>query len=355
MAETAKPKLSVLMAVYNGETYLREALHGLLGQSFEDFEVIAVDDGSTDSTFAILDEYAARDIRIQVVRSERNEGLAKALNRGLSHCRAEYVARADADDISLPERFETQLNFLKDNPQTGVLSSASLSIDEHGKEGAWSIPSLDHDEIQFRLLWMSPINHGAVMYRRRLVEEAGGYHPDFWTAQDYELWSRLSGKTRFANIERPLIKYRRHSDQTTATRGDGGASLSRQVSQRLLRDYLRREVGEEETQLIRQMLNAFDPLEPRDYRPALELLKELIEETDHRGDARTSRLAHRIFAGSCLKHSVMLSYRNPARSRLLFREAASLHPQLLLSRTSLKQAMRLCILGPCRRFKSPVS
>ena len=126
------PKVSVVMCVHNGERYLYEALESVLNQTFEDFEFIIVDDASADNTPAILKEYAAQDGRIRLMRNAHNLGLTRSLNKALRLAKGEYIARQDADDISLPQRLEKQVEFLNSNSRTAVVGSWTEVIDEYG-------------------------------------------------------------------------------------------------------------------------------------------------------------------------------------------------------------------------------
>ncbi len=137
------PRVSVLMSVYNGERFLRDSVESILGQTFTDFEFLILDDGSTDSTCEILEEYANKDARIVLVRNDRNLGLTRSLNKGLRLVRGEYLARQDADDISLPKRLEMQVKFLDAHPEVGVVGSALEIIDENGN----TIPYGKHGEV----------------------------------------------------------------------------------------------------------------------------------------------------------------------------------------------------------------
>jgi hypothetical protein len=201
------PKVSVVMSVYNSGKYLREAADSILGQTFRDFEFIIVDDGSTDSTWAILTSY--NDPRIVLVRNEENIGLTRSLNKGLAVASGEYVARMDADDISLPHRFEKQVAFLKKHSGIGILGSICQRIDTNGREqGLHQAPTNDL-QIRWTSLLANPFWHPTVMIRRDVLTQNGlNYDEAFQTAQDYDLWTRTLKYTRGANLSEPLIQYR---------------------------------------------------------------------------------------------------------------------------------------------------
>lgn len=208
------PKVSVVMSVYNGGEYLREAIESILHQTFKDFEFVIVDDGSTDSTCKILTTY--RDERMTLVRNQENLGLARSLNRGLEIARGEYVARQDADDVSLPERLAQQLEFLEEHPEVGVVGGAVQIIDGGGNASdIWRFPG-EHGVLKWRLCFGNPIMHSTVMMRREIVNRVNGYDVEMEVAMDYDLWRRLSSVTRLANLQDVLVWLRRHEDSVTS-------------------------------------------------------------------------------------------------------------------------------------------
>jgi glycosyltransferase involved in cell wall biosynthesis len=200
------PRVSVIMSVYNGERYLREAVESILGQTFTNFEFIIIDDGSIDQTAMILQ--TIDDERIRVFRNQKNIGLASSLNRGLGLARGEYVARMDADDISLPERFEKQVEFLDNHPMACVVSGGYISVDESGNETMVVTFPTDNATLQARLLQHCCICHGSAMMRKECLETIGGYRPAFRVAEDHDLFLRLAEKFEVANLAEPLYKYR---------------------------------------------------------------------------------------------------------------------------------------------------
>ena len=201
-------RVSVLMSVYNGESYLREAIESILNQNYTDFEFIIIDDASTDATAAILDGFD--DLRIVRSRNEENIGLTRSLNKGLATAQGDYIARMDADDISLPERLGKQVDFLEAHPEVGVLGSAVHVINNNGDlSHIWRLPA-EHAVIRWRLCFNDPIAHPTAMMRREALERVGGYDADFVSAQDYDLWRRLSHVTQLSNLQEVLLLLRRH-------------------------------------------------------------------------------------------------------------------------------------------------
>jgi hypothetical protein len=208
------PKVSVVMGVFNGERYLREAVESILAQTFGDFEFIIIEDGSTDGTAEILSSYAKGDARIRVV-SQGNTGRAEALNRGIALAKARYVARMDADDISAAYRFKDQVDFLDAHTDVGLIGGAYEQIDAKGASmGTVRFP-LSDPEIREAMERDNPICHPAVMFRKAAAEAAGGYRKALLDADDYDLWLRMAERTRFANLGEVVLLYRIHPMQAS--------------------------------------------------------------------------------------------------------------------------------------------
>ena len=196
------PSVSVVMAVYNGEPWLGEAVDSVLHQTLADLELIVVDDGSTDGTARVLDQ--RRDRRLVVLRQARG-GQTAALNRGLRSARASFLARLDADDVALPDRLAQQLSFLATHPDVGLLGTACREIAPTGSVVRTLTPPADDATIRRRLIRANPFVHSSVMFRRSVLEAVGAYDESFAVAQDYDLWLRMSRVTRLANLLEPLV------------------------------------------------------------------------------------------------------------------------------------------------------
>ncbi|PHM43093.1 glycosyltransferase [Xenorhabdus szentirmaii] len=205
-----KPVLSVLMSVYNGDKYLEEAIDSILLQSFEDFEFIIINDGSTDSSASILSRYAEKDNRIRIITNENNIGLVCSLNKGLEAAFSNFIARMDADDIAVPERFQIQMDFMKSHPDIAVCGSFIRFLENSNKGEIYAI---NHEDIVSDSFFNCPFAHPTVIMRKdKVLNLANGYDPSELNAEDYGLWSRLiiSKQVRFANIDKPLLNYRTH-------------------------------------------------------------------------------------------------------------------------------------------------
>jgi len=202
------PKVTVLMSVYNGERYLKEAVDSILRQTFEDFEFLIINDGCSYKATEIINSY--NDSRMRIINNQKNIGLSKSLNKGLAIARGNYIARMDADDISLPGRLAKQVNFLETHQDVDVLGSAVQIIGDDEKPSIICQFPTVHGYIKWCLYFYNPIPHPTVMMRRQALERAGGYSSSMIYAQDYDLWRRMSGVARFANLPDVLLYLRKH-------------------------------------------------------------------------------------------------------------------------------------------------
>jgi glycosyltransferase involved in cell wall biosynthesis len=207
------------MPVYNAEQYIRQAAESILKQSFSDFEFIIIDDGSTDDSKKILEELARSDPRIRLV-SRPNTGYTIALNEALQLARAPFIARMDADDVSMPTRLEKQVGYLQAHPECVVLGTRIMTIDPFGSPLYEPNHKLTHHEIELQLLagigWA--IVHPASMMRREAVMELAGYRPEMEPAEDLDLFLRLAEHGKLANLPEVLLYYRQHVKSVNHTR-----------------------------------------------------------------------------------------------------------------------------------------
>ncbi len=202
-----EPIVSVVLPVYNGADYIRTAIDSVLAQTFADFELIVIDDGSTDATAEIVQ--SIDDNRLRLIR-QKNKGLVGALNHGISLAQGKYIARQDHDDISLPKRFEKQVAYLESHPDCALLGTRStIWVKDRPTERGHTHP-VDEAELRFNMLIDCFIVHSSVIMRRAVVAELGGYSTDQTRCppEDYELWSRMMRKHKIANLAEPLLIYR---------------------------------------------------------------------------------------------------------------------------------------------------
>lgn len=202
------PVISVVMTVFNGERFLREAIDSILGQSYSDFEFIIIDDGSTDSSGWIIDSYAKQDPRIKLHRQE-NRGIVDSLNRGCHLARGKYIARMDADDVCAPTRLERQLVFLEGSPRVGLVGCGLYdNIDTVGAVLYTSCLPVDNGDIQRTLVERWCFLHPSIMFRRPLFSLVGGYRKEFEGAEDHDFILRILEHSEAYNIPERLIRYR---------------------------------------------------------------------------------------------------------------------------------------------------
>jgi len=208
------PLVSILFPCYNVEKYLDESLLSLINQTYQNIEIIAINDCSTDNTRKILERYAKDDIRIKVYNNDINLKLIKTLNKGIELCNGKYIARMDADDISLPERIEKQVRFLEENPDYSVISSMFYAFKRgSSKKSLYQNPS-KYEDLQAGLLFNSVICHPASMIRKTLFTELGlKFEEAYIHVEDYALWSKALYLTKLANLDEPLLLYRVHENQ----------------------------------------------------------------------------------------------------------------------------------------------
>ncbi len=208
MSESITPEISVIMSVYNSERFLKESLDSILSQSFKDFELIITDDSSTDGTLKILEDYTSKDPRIILVANKTNAGLTKNLNSMISVAKGKYLARLDADDISLPERLEKQYRYMQDNPSVGVLGTDGSIFGDKRKTIVIDRPH-EHREIKAAFAFENLLIHSSAFIRMSLLEEKNiRYDENYKIIQDYELWTRLITETEFRILDEKLVNYR---------------------------------------------------------------------------------------------------------------------------------------------------
>ncbi len=204
------PKITVLMPVYNGEKYLKEAIDSILNQTFTDFEFLIINDGSIDKSVEIIKSYS--DPRIKLVHNERNLGLINTLNKGLDLAKGDYIARMDCDDISLPKRFEKQIKYMGENPDVGICGSW---IEVFGDKNYIAMYSYNPEEIKCSFIFGTALAHPAVMIRRKFFTKYNLYYDNnFKNAEDFDLWERCSNLFLISNIKEVLLLYREHNSTT---------------------------------------------------------------------------------------------------------------------------------------------
>ncbi|MDX2254096.1 MAG: glycosyltransferase [Pseudanabaenaceae cyanobacterium bins.39] len=215
------PKVTVLMPVYNGEKYLREAIDSILNQTFRDFEFLIIDDGSSDRSLEIINSY--QDHRISLVRNETNLGLITTLNKGLSLARGEYIARMDCDDISFCDRLEKQVAYLDAHPEISLLGTNAQIINVENIQQEICESVTGNNYIKWRMLFGCPFIHPTVMMRKKSVDLVNGYECSGIEiinkannyCEDYNLWRKVINKFQADNLPEVLLYLRKHESNVS--------------------------------------------------------------------------------------------------------------------------------------------
>ena len=247
------PRVTVLTTVYNGARYLGEAVESVRADGFSDYEHVIVDDGSADETPEIIARAAALDPRVVALRNETNRGIAAAANRGLAAARGEYVARLDADDVSLPGRLGREVALLDGRPDVALVSMNYESMTAEGVVFDRSRRDYPTEVVEYLLNFSNPLGgHSQVMFRRGVVEELGGYDESCHAALDYDLWARIAGRGRIVVLPEVGMRYRVHHESLTACGRGRQFEAEMRVVGRMLSAYLGRELSDREVLALAQ-------------------------------------------------------------------------------------------------------
>ena len=227
------PLVSVLLPVYNAQGYLRESIESILGQTFADFELIIINDGSTDDSKAIMDSYA--DTRIVII-DQKNAGLPVSLNRAIAKAKGKYLARQDADDVSLPTRLSEQVAYLEAHPDSALLGTWAQIIEKDNLTARTLTHPCKNGEIQIKLLFYNCFVHSSVMMRKTTLNQCGVYpeDPDKFPPEDYDLWLRIAQVAQVANLPKMLLQYRELPDSISRQKLEIMQARARRMSSRAL-------------------------------------------------------------------------------------------------------------------------
>lgn len=231
-----QPKISVLMTVYKGEEYIKEAIESILNQTYKNFEFIIVNDSSPDDCQKIIDSF--KDDRIITLNNEKNIGLVSSLNKGIAIATGKYIARMDQDDISLPKRLAIQVAHMESNPNIGICGSNVKTI---GKISGYINKKLTHpEENKAILLFHTPFAHPTVMIRKKILEENNLlYDVNFEYCEDYNLWTRISKVTKMSNIDQVLLLYRTHETNMSQLFGSTQSGKAKILKKELIENTLK--------------------------------------------------------------------------------------------------------------------
>ncbi|MBM3856795.1 MAG: glycosyltransferase [Verrucomicrobia bacterium] len=250
MTHLAKPAITILMTVFNAESYLAVSIESIQRQTFSDWEFIIVDDASTDRSLAIAESYAEKDLRIKIIRNAINKGQTRCLNQGLVEARGSLVARQDADDLSHLQRLEKQWKRFQQEPTLVLLGTCGLMINQEDDLIGILDKPLTHEVICWSAAIANPFLHTSVMFRADVVRALGDYDEDYQIAQDYDLWARIMGRYRVANLPERLISYR-HLESSLSKSGKNKAFQEAQaIAMREEKNSFGRELKPQERCLI---------------------------------------------------------------------------------------------------------
>jgi glycosyltransferase involved in cell wall biosynthesis len=283
--------ISVLMAVYNGEMYLREAIDSILQQSYTNFEFIIVNDGSTDSTAAILRSYT--DPRIRILHAEKNCGLIDSLNKGVAAAKGDYIARIDADDIAMPDRFARQVAYLQANPAIVLLGTGATIFGDNLVEKNMYY---QHSNacISMYLLFRNVFIHSSIMVKTEVLQEFP-FEKEYYLAEDYMVWVKIAQKYKTACIKDALVRYREHETNITKVKYD----RHRETVYKIYAEQLQR-IGIQATTeqlLLHNKLGAYQLEESMEFLQATSVWLLLLLEQNQK---------YKIYPMECLKNRLLL-------------------------------------------------
>ena len=278
----SSPKISVLMSVYNGEQFLREAIDSILQQTYRDFEFIIVNDGSQDRSEEIIRSY--EDPRIRFYSNGQNLGLIPSLNRGLQMAQGEFLARLDADDVALPQRLEKQVQVLESSPEIVLTGTQMQLIDSDGKDlEVWAYP--EHPLLaRWVMMFNTPVSNSSVLARAQPMREVGGYRIEYKYAEDFDLWSRLAEHGDVVNLPEVLGKYRVHGESVTTTR----EQEQNELRFRITRPHLEKHLSHHPDEVLRRLGDSSLRLTCPQMKQALQAYQDLFTSfvTEHQPNAQ---------------------------------------------------------------------
>jgi len=247
-------KVTVLMSVHNGEKYLPQSVESILNQTYDNYEFIIIDDGSTDSSYSILEKYASEHSQIVLIKNEKNLGLTKSLNLGLKRAKGKYIARQDHDDISFPERLEKEVKHLENNPDVVLVTGNFDLIDSQGQIIKQIRKFIEPQLISWFLLFYNAIGgHSLVMYRKKEVLALNGYSEDFHYSQDHELWLRLVEIGKFVIMPDVLLQWRHHDKNISTENKSEQEALSLRCTQNSISQLIGEDISKAKSQELRNL------------------------------------------------------------------------------------------------------
>jgi len=245
--------LTVLMSIYNSKDYLEEAITSILNQTMNDFEFLIINDGSTDNSSDIIASF--KDTRIKTIENPVNIGLTKSLNIGLKRATGSFIARQDADDISLPRRLEKQLSYLKTNPNIAVVGSWAKEIEADGAFLREIKTADDPMVLRWRMLFTNQIIHSTMMFRQKDILKLGGYNEEYRYSQDYDLWLKVLKKNDIYILPEFLVCRRKHKNYITGINFTEQNEAAHIIVHKNLSQYLKRHIDINDVMSLRELFH----------------------------------------------------------------------------------------------------
>jgi glycosyltransferase involved in cell wall biosynthesis len=209
-----KVRVSVVIPAYNAENFIAEAIDSILGQTFQDFEIIVIDDASTDNTWKIIEQYGKKDKRLRIYKNSSNKGIGANRTRGIELSRGEYICWQDADDISLPRRLQLQVDYLETHPKVGVVGGFIEFFDDKTNGPVRRYEETD-DRLRRSIFRYNPVAQPASMFRKECFDKVGYYHKDYTVTEDLEMLFRVGASYEFANVQELVLRYRQLASSLT--------------------------------------------------------------------------------------------------------------------------------------------
>ena len=270
------PLVSVIMPVYNSEKYLSEVIESILKQTFRNFEFLIFDDGSTDGSRAIIELNAKQDTRIIPYYSDVNRGYVVHLNRGIELSKGEFIARMDSDDISMPNRFQKQLDFLLAYVDIELVGSSTIIINENGKEVGVDHKFTESRNLYWECFFKAPFTHPSVMIKKKILNSVGKYNESKIPSEDYDLWTRIVRVGKTANLKEPLLFYRTHAKSISKLKNEDQIKQSLESQELLWKKTIKQNIPFEVLTFFRFYHTGFQ-LNPKFSIPAFQYLIQLYK------------------------------------------------------------------------------
>ncbi len=265
------------MSVYNGAKFLDEAIDSILSQTFTDFEFIIIDDASSDTSLQVINSY--KDARIIVLQNTKNIGLTKSLNIGIAEAKGKYIARMDADDISMPKRLEKQFDFMEEHPEFAFCGSKAISINEEGQEVKYLPDTVcDKDIILAYIFFKNMFIHSTLFIEKKVLTDVGGYDEEFTRSQDYRLYLKLFTNNYFGtNLNEYTLKYRITKNGVTRVFTESQDFFARLAIKKTLREAFNIDLNIEDIEKMRNTLVIHKKENMLGFFKLLTLKKEIIK------------------------------------------------------------------------------